>query len=795
MNLTPNDCVRCQRFAARVRANKLLRAALLLLLAAAMASAQMANWTQQSAQTSPSVRDDVAMAYDSAHEQVVIFGGTNGGSTPLNETWVWDGATWTQKSPQKSPPARSSAVMVYDEAHNQAVLFGGYGSTYLGDTWVWDGTNWTQKSPQNSPSARYLVAMAYDSVHGQVVLFGGLGGSGYLNDTWVWDGTNWTQKTSQTAPPARCNFAMTYDWLNEQAVMFGGHSSGTYRNDTWVWDGTNWTQKSPQNTPPGRASFVMAYDGKLGATVVFGGNNGSSSFGDTWMWDGVNWIQASSQPSPSARTGSAMVFDFENNQLVLFAGDDSTGYLSDVWLWGPAGPGSMAQIASAGGWDSALTVVNLVASPAQLETDFYGDGGSPATLPFTLPQLPNSSYLTSSMSTTLDAHATYILDTTGPLSQTTITGSSQLSVSGDLGAFAIFTYTPSGQAAVVPLETRNASSYLLAFDNTGSIATGLAIANVASNPASINVIVRDDTGAKIGSGSVNLSAYGHNSFMLTDSKQGFPATAGKRGTVEYDTPSGGQISVLGLRANGAALTTLPVLAEVGASGGTFAHIASGGGWTTSFTLVNTGPTSASVTLNFFGDNGQAVNMPVSFPQAAFPGLYVQENSCTKTIAAGASLLVNLQDTGTGVTTTGSAVLNTSGNIGGFAVFRYNTSGQEAVVPMQMPNAQSYILAFDNTGTLVTGLAVANAANSAANVGIVLRDDTGAQIGTGTINLPALGHASFMLTDTSSGWPATAGKRGTVEFDTPSGGQIAPLGLRAATITGGFTITTVPVMIP
>jgi hypothetical protein len=36
-------------------------------------------------------------------------------------------------------------------------------------------------------------------------------------------------------------------------------------------------------------------------------------------------------------------------------------------------------------------------------------------------------------------------------------------------------------------------------------------------------------------------------------------------------------------------------------------------------------------------------------------------------------------------------------------------------------------------------------------------------------------------------------RGTVEFVTPSGGQIAPLGLRAAMIPGGFTITTIPVM--
>ena len=69
---------------------------------------------------------------------------------------------------------------------------------------------------------------------------------------------------------------------------------------------------------------------------------------------------------------------------------------------------------------------------------------------------------------------------------------------------------------------------------------------------------------------------------------------------------------------------------------------------------------------------------------------------------------------------------------------------------------------------------------------------GAQVGTGSISLGARGHASFMLTDAAQGYPATAGIRGTIEFDTPSGGQIAPLGLRAASIPGGYTVTTIPV---
>ena len=103
------------------------------------------------------------------------------------------------------------------------------------------------------------------------------------------------------------------------------------------------------------------------------------------------------------------------------------------------------------------------------------------------------------------------------------------------------------------------------------------------------MIIRDDTGAQIGTPLLNLPAHGHTSFMLT---QNYAITAGKRGTVEFDTPAGGQISVLGLRAHAPALTTLPLLANVTAGGGSLAHVASAGGWQTTFTFVNTGTSAA-----------------------------------------------------------------------------------------------------------------------------------------------------------------------------------------------------------
>jgi len=459
--------------------------------------------------------------------------------------------------------------------------------------------------------------------------------------------------------------------------------------------------------------------------------------------------------------------------------------------------GSITQIASGGGWDTSLTLVNLGSSEGEAQLDFLGDDGGTPMLPFTLPQQTSmGTMLRATFGETLDPAATLILDTTGPARQATAEGSAQLLTSGDIDGFAIFTYAPTGQAAVSPIEKRNATKYLLPFDDTGVVSTGLAIANLAESAAVFEVVMRDDSGAQIGTGMIGLPALGHNSFMLTDSTYGFPAAAGVRGTVEFDTPPGGRISVLGLRANaipnssGFAVTSLPTLADVAPGGGTMAHFAAGGGWQTTFTLVNTGSAPAAVNLDFFGNGGAQVSLPLSFPQT---GATATANSLSNYIPAGGSLIVTAQDSGA-TTTEGSAVVTTSGTVGGFAVFRYDPTGQEAASPLLADNASSYILAFDDTGSITTGLAIANAADQPATVNVVIRNDAGAQIGVGSIDLAARGHTSFMLPDASQGgWAITQGIRGTVEFQTPLGGRIAPLGLRAATIPGGFTVTSIPLM--
>jgi hypothetical protein len=158
-------------------------------------------WIQKSPLANPPARADGALAYDAARGQVVLFGGMAQRDQvffDFGDTWVWDGTNWTQKTPLNSPSARHGFAVAYDTAHAQVVLYGGTNldaSVIYPETWVWDGTNWTQKITLNGPSGP--VAMAYDSAHGQGVLVNAHG------ETWVWDGTNWTQEHPQNSPMPR----------------------------------------------------------------------------------------------------------------------------------------------------------------------------------------------------------------------------------------------------------------------------------------------------------------------------------------------------------------------------------------------------------------------------------------------------------------------------------------------------------------------------------------------------------------------------------------------------------------
>lgn len=457
--------------------------------------------------------------------------------------------------------------------------------------------------------------------------------------------------------------------------------------------------------------------------------------------------------------------------------------------------GSLAQVLSQGAWTFSLTAANLGTSSASARFSFLADGGVSLPLPLTFPQssFPTATLLGSTLDRTIPSNAQLVIQSTGPASTTALSGWGQLLSTGNISGLSMFIFPSLHWNAAVPLETRNAARYTLAFDNTTSgtsvLATGVAVANLAPFWADIPVVLRDDTGLLIGTATVSLPAQGHASFMLN---QQYPATAGKRGTIEFDTPSysnlsgthAGQISVLGVRTNGSSLTTVPALASGDTPGGSIAHVTYNGGFTSTFHLVNTGSTTASFTLSFYDNSGSPLAVPVLLPQS---GATMTTSALTQTLAAGAMLVVQTQANDALPNVSGSAQLKTSGGISGFEIFNWTTFGQEASVPLETRTPNSFVLLFDDTGTQTTGVALSNLAASAANVTVKIYSDTGTLLRTTTVNVPANGHSSFMLPTT---YTQAAGRRGMAEFVVPQGGQLSVLGMRA---TSAGTLTTIPIL--
>jgi len=106
----------------------------------------------------------------------------------------------------------------------------------------------------------------------------------------------------------------------------------------------------------------------------------------------------------------------------------------------------------------------------------------------------------------------------------------------------------------VPLSGVSTTTSTLIWDDTNFV-TSVAIVNPSSVPTTVSIVVRDATGAAIGSSSVALAAKSKTALVLR-SLPGLGAMAGNRGSADF-TVTSGNVAVLGLRFNGAAFTSIP----------------------------------------------------------------------------------------------------------------------------------------------------------------------------------------------------------------------------------------------
>lgn len=303
-------------------------------------AAAAATWTSVSPASSPSARFNASMAYDAATKQVVLFGGLDSLESPLNETWLWNGADWSQRLPAASPSPRAGVAMAYDASSRQLILFGGNTGAESGETWMWTGTNWSQLHPPASPPPGSSLAMAYDPAIGEILAFGDFQGPANAlvasNQTWAWNGTTWTRLAPATVPPARAGAGMAYDAATRQLVMYGGATNAGTLSDTWLWSGSNWVRPGPGESPGPRSEMSLTYDAATSQLLLVGGLPDVGPVrGDTWAWSGTAWSQVNPATALDPRYLQAATYDATNHELVVFGGAINSRFLADTWLYGP----------------------------------------------------------------------------------------------------------------------------------------------------------------------------------------------------------------------------------------------------------------------------------------------------------------------------------------------------------------------------------------------------------------------------------------------------------------------------
>jgi len=224
-----------------------------------------------------------------------------------------------------------------------------------------------------------------------------------------------------------------------------------------------------------------------------------------------------------------------------------------------------------------------------------------------------------------------------------------------------------------------------------------------------------------------------------------------------------------------------LLSAVGIGNDIITHLADGGGWKTSITVINLSQAkSATFTLNFYGDNGA----PLSF---TFEGSG-NSSTVTGTLSSGGSKVFKTTGTSAAIKQ-GWAQFDyfaTTDSVGGFAVFT-NSNGHEAAVPFESSIGENPILSFDNTNGLGMGVALANSDFSTVTINATFKDGNGSVLGVRQFMMPPMTHTSFIF---DQQWPFTAGRQGTVMFECsdvfgPNAFGVAILGLRF-TPQGAFT---------
>jgi hypothetical protein len=355
------------------------------------------------------------------------------------------------------------------------------------------------------------------------------------------------------------------------------------------------------------------------------------------------------------------------------------------------------------------------------------------------------------------------------------------------------TLSPGGLLSGTPTATGLFNFTLQVTDSAGSTASAPVVLAIVQTGCSYSLNLSGEAfRAAGGTGAVTVTAPASCPWTASSALSWVTFTGGTSGTGNGTVSFQAAANTGAQRSGSMIVAGMPFTVEEAtaltsalSSAGSLAQVTSGGGWMATLTLINSGAAAEEAVVSFYDDNGNPLALPVNYPQAplAEPELAY---SVDRTLNPSAQLLIQTAGPINQPTVAGWALVQASGNLTGSALFDWGAPGvqQEAVMQLENRTPNAFLLSFDQTGGYVLGIAVANPTATGESVPAILLDDTGANIASTTLSLPAMGHTAFMLTNDFAG---AAGRRGTLQLQLPAGGQISAIGFRANSVGSLATV--------
>ena len=211
----------------------------------------------------------------------------------------------------------------------------------------------------------------------------------------------------------------------------------------------------------------------------------------------------------------------------------------------------LGQFVFGGGWYTALYFANGSLNSVTFTVNFIGDDGNPLNVP---------ALNGSSKTITLAAGGSTVLE--APNVGTFAEGYVSVLLPVGVTGYGVFRQSIPGlpdQEAVVPMVYPNVTTLTMVYDEVNST-TGIAIVNPSTVATSITITAEDINGNVIATSAspLVLQPGTKQVGLLKSIVPGLGAVVNNRGIIKFTVPTGGMV-VLGLRAKGIALTSIPTV--------------------------------------------------------------------------------------------------------------------------------------------------------------------------------------------------------------------------------------------